>query len=69
MYIKRQEFALKYKKEPYSLDIVNRMLIIYNREIMNQETYKPKLRLRPHRELILFNITDINSSNIILEFL
>ena len=41
----------------------------YNKEIMDQETYKLELRLRPYRELILFNITNIRGSKIILGFL
>ena len=45
------------------------MSTVYNRELVNQESYKLELRLRPHRELILFNITNIRYSNIILEFL
>ena len=36
---------------------------------MNQEIYKLELKLRSHRELILFNITNIRDSDIILEFL
>ena len=35
---------------------------------MNQETYKLELRLQPYKELILFNITNIKDSNVILEF-
>ena len=36
---------------------------------MDQETYKLELRLQPYREIILFDVTDIRGSNIILEFL
>ena len=36
---------------------------------MDQETFKLELRLRPHQELILFNITNIRGSDIILKFL
>ena len=45
------------------------MPTVYNKGLVDQETYKLKLNLRPHWELILFNITNIRSSNIILEFL
>ena len=41
----------------------------HNRDIVDQEICKLELRLRPYRELILFNITNIRSSNIILGFL
>ena len=41
----------------------------HNRGIMDQETFKLELRLRPHRELISFNITNIRDSDVILGFL
>ena len=47
-YIKRQEFALKYKKEFYSLNIADGMLTVYNKGLVDQETYKLELKLRPH---------------------
>ena len=68
-YIKCWGFALRYKREPYSLNTANRILIVYNKELVDQETYKLKLRLRLYWELILFNIINIKSSDIILEFL
>ena len=51
------------------MDIANGTPTVYNREIIDQETYKLELRLRLYQELILFNIIDIRGSNIILEFL
>ena len=36
---------------------------------MDQETYKLELWLRLYRELILFDITDIGVSDMILKFL
>ena len=35
---------------------------------MDQKTFKLELRLRPHQKLILFNITNIRDSDVILEF-
>ena len=35
---------------------------------MNQETFKLELKLRPHQELILFNVTNIRDSDMILGF-
>ena len=59
---------LKWWKNPYSLDITDKMPTAYNGEIIDQETFKLELRLRPHWELILFNITNIRDSNVILGF-
>ena len=35
VYVKRQEFALRYKKEPYFLNIADRTPTVYNREIID----------------------------------
>ena len=55
--------------ELYSLDIANRTPTAYNEELVDQETYKLKLKLRLYRELILFNFINFRSSDIMLEFL
>ena len=49
--------------------MANRTPTAYNREIIDQETFKLKLKLWLHKELILYNITDNGGSDVILEFL
>ena len=49
--------------------MADRTPIAYNGGIINQETFKIELKLWLYWELILFNITNIKDSNIILEFL
>ena len=67
-YTKHWGFALKPQRNLYSLYMVNKTPTAHNRGIVDQETFKLKLRLRLYRELILFNITNIRDSNVILEF-
>ena len=69
MYVKRWGFALKWWRNSYFLNIVDGTPTAYNKDIIDQETFKLELKLWLYWELILFNVTDIRDSDVILEFL